>query len=112
MKKNEIILFIDTSNNKEVSVTLTKDGKDFQKKETAASWTSQLLLPLIDKLLAENGVSAGSLTEIRVNTGPGSYTGLRVGCAVANTLGYLFSIPVNGQDNGIAVPVYDPPSSD
>ena len=38
------------------------------------------------------------ITEIEVNLGPGSFTGLRVGGSVANALGWLLGIPVNGKD--------------
>lgn len=36
------------------------------------------------------------ITAIEVNTGPGSFTGTRVGVAVANALGFALDIPVNG----------------
>ena len=38
------------------------------------------------------------ISEIEVNTGPGSFTGLRVGVSIANALGWALGIPVNGKD--------------
>lgn len=57
--------------------------------------TSSSLLPLIEEALRENNLTFEDITEIIVAAGPGSFTGLRVGAAVANALGYLLGIPVN-----------------
>jgi len=63
----------------------------------------QKLLELIDKLLTKT--KKESISEILVNLGPGSYTGLRVGCSVANTLAWALGIKVNGKDR--VEPVYN-----
>jgi tRNA threonylcarbamoyladenosine biosynthesis protein TsaB len=39
------------------------------------------------------------LAKIQVKTGPGSFTGLRVGVSTANALGFSLGIPVNGKKN-------------
>jgi len=44
------------------------------------------------------------IKEIKVNVGPGSFTGTRVGVAVANALGFALSIKVNGKK--MVKPVY------
>ena len=59
---------------------------------------SQKLLPEIDKLLKKKKKTVRDISEIEVNTGPGSFTGLRVGVSVANTLGWVLGITVNGKD--------------
>jgi len=41
------------------------------------------LLPALDRILREIGASPGEVTSVLVGTGPGSYTGLRVGIATA-----------------------------
>lgn len=106
MKKNIIILSIDTSSNKEVEVGLIIDKKKYLHK-SPVDRKNQMVLPLIEKLLKERKLSLKNIDEITVISGPGSFTGLRVGVAVANTLGYLLKIPINGKKVGkIVEPVY------
>ena len=87
-------LFIDTSDKDTITVGI--DGK-MHKTESRQN-KSQRLLPFIDELLKKNGASIDQITEIEVNTGPGSFTGLRVGVSVANTMGWVLEVPVNGKD--------------
>lgn len=100
-----IIVFIDTSAIDTARVTLVIDGKSFQKVRESRTLKSQTLLPLIEEILSEHHNKFSEITEIRVETGPGSFTGLRVGCTVANALGMLLDIPVNGKRE-LALPVY------
>lgn len=81
-------------------VSLKMDDKEFLQKQALNTRKAQVVLPMTEALLKEHGLSLGELTGIEVNTGPGSFTGLRVGVAIANTLGYLLQIPVNGQAIG------------
>ena len=95
-------LFIDTSNSEKIIVGL--DDKHFE--AGSREEKSQKLLQFIDELLSSKGQSASGrkkvtfkdITEIEVNTGPGSFTGLRVGVSVANTLGWVLGVLVNGCD--------------
>ena len=99
--KEKLVLFIDTSNNKK---TIVKLGD----KEIIKEYDNpreQKLLELIDKLLTDTKTKKESISEILVNLGPGSYTGLRVGCSVANTLAWALGIKVNGKDR--VEPVYN-----
>lgn len=68
---------------------------------------SQVLLPAILEILKKNNKSIKDITEVKVNLGPGSFTGTRVGVAVANALGFALNIPVNGKKGKIALPVYE-----
>ncbi len=101
-----MILIIDTSSNKEIEVGIVIDGKSHFLKSLVDRKT-QAVLPLIEKLLNDHKLKLKDLNEIKVNPGPGSFTGLRVGVSIANALGYLLKIPINGKKVGeIVDPVY------
>ena len=100
-----IMLFIDTSEIYTAKVALEIDGKRFEKISDSKVLKSQMVLPLIETLLHECNLQFIDITDITVAMGPGSFTGLRVGATVANTLGYLLDIPVNGQ-KALVTPTY------
>ncbi len=105
MNHTPVILFIDTSAVDTARVSLTVDGGTFEKKKESRMLKSQTLLPLIGELLHEHSRALSDITDISVFLGPGSFTGLRVGCTVANALGMLLDIPVNGKRD-LATPIY------
>ena len=86
-------LYIDTSSSEIIVVGLDQDKFETQSRQDK----SQKLLPFIDELLKKKKKKVEDITEIEVNTGPGSFTGLRVGVSVANTFGWLLDVPVNGK---------------
>lgn len=90
-----LVLYINTKDQKEVTVSLKKDGKIIHSLSEQNEYGSQVLLPLIFKLLQTTDSKLKTLQGIEVETGPGSYTGLRVGVSVANALGFSLRIPVN-----------------
>jgi tRNA threonylcarbamoyladenosine biosynthesis protein TsaB len=89
-------LFIDTSNSKETSVRLTDEVSVYQNK-TEGRQNSQSVLPSLEKLLHDAGKHIRTIDAIEVSTGPGSFTGLRVGIGVAKVLGLLLGRTVNGK---------------
>ncbi len=101
------ILFIDTSDNKKTVVRLERDGTVLGERVEPRVSASQAVLPLIDVLLKSHDVSFSDISGIRVHTGPGSFTGLRVGAAVASALGWLLDIPVNGKKDHQVEPIYE-----
>lgn len=97
-------LYIDTRDNSKTIVGL---GKDLLEKPTGLD-KSQQVLSLINQILKKNKKTLQDLTKIEVETGPGSFTGLRVGISVANTLGWTLKIPINNKKTGEMVePEYE-----
>lgn len=89
-------LYIDTSDSEKIIVGL--DNEKFESK--AKQRASQRLLPFIEEVLKKKKKTVKEITEVQANSGPGSFTGLRVGVAVANTLGWVLKVPVNGRLTG------------
>lgn len=86
-----MFLIIDTSSKK--SLIVKASDKNFQKKVFGTNFNhSEKLLPEISKLFRNNSLK--SIEGTAVISGPGSYTGLRVGIATANALSYALSVPV------------------
>jgi tRNA threonylcarbamoyladenosine biosynthesis protein TsaB len=102
------ILTIDTSNNKKILVGVENDGRKNEISEDSTVLRSEAALPVIEKILKKNNLIISQIDEVKVNKGPGSYTGLRVGIAIDNALGFLLKIPVNGKKIGeLEEPVYN-----
>lgn len=57
---------------------------------------SERLLPALEELLAHAGLKVQDLGLISVVTGPGSFTGLRIGLATAKGFGYALNVPLVG----------------
>ncbi|OIJ99147.1 tRNA (adenosine(37)-N6)-threonylcarbamoyltransferase complex dimerization subunit type 1 TsaB [Streptomyces colonosanans] len=56
----------------------------------------ELLLPAVDRVLAEAATRLDAVTAIVVGAGPGPYTGLRVGLMTADAFGLALGVPVHG----------------
>lgn len=102
------ILIIDTADNKTVKIILEINGKKEIAVSDSKNLKSQTCLTLINKVLEKKKLTLYDLSQIRVNKGPGSFTGLRVGISIANAFSYLLKIPVNGKKIGdFEEPVYN-----
>lgn len=97
------ILKIDTSNNLETKIELGKTILN----EKRTSPSGQNILELIEKILKKEKLKFKDIDSIEINTGPGSFTGLRVGASIANALSFSGNISVNGKKIGeITTPEY------
>lgn len=100
-------LIIDASSNREIKVGLVINSEEDVLIKEIGEHKAQAVLPMINDLLKKDSLELADINEIEVNTGPGSFTGLRVGIAVANALAFALKIPVNGKEIGKFVePVY------
>ncbi len=90
-------LIIDTRSNEKTIIILVVDGKRIEESLQTNHVHSQAVLPLIEKILSEHKLSLKDITNVEVPINSGSYTGRRVGVAIAQTLGTFLSIPVNGK---------------
>src|SRR3972149_7157944 len=97
MANKHLVLIIDTATSDSTRVAVDIDGQRVKKTADLNQKKPQAVLPLILKLISENKLDFKDVSAISVNPGPGSFTGLRVGLAVANMLGKLLDIPANGQ---------------
>lgn len=108
-------LIINTAND-ELFLSLYTKGKVFSYTNSNKMRHNETMLPLIDKLLADNDLEINDVKEFGVVIGPGSFTGIRVGIssvkgfrdglgAVAkgiNNLDYLFKL-ANSQNKEVNI---------
>jgi tRNA threonylcarbamoyl adenosine modification protein YeaZ len=91
------ILAIDTATTRVVIATGSPDGAV----DGVSTWTAgyrhgETLLPSIGRFLGEQNIRRSRLTGVVVGTGPGAFTGLRVGIATAKGLAHGLGIPLAG----------------
>ncbi len=99
------------------SVALFDGSEIVQQKEIQPGGHSQLVLGMVHRALADSELALGRLDAIVVDTGPGSFTGVRIGLGVAQGLAYGANLPVIGVssletmalsvDYGIVAPAID-----
>ncbi len=78
------------------SVALSDGSQTIQRKEMQPGGHSRMVLDMADRVLVDGGLSLGQLDAIVVDTGPGSFTGVRIGLGVAQGLAYGAGLPVIG----------------
>ena len=78
------------------SVALWRDGEIAALERRAPNRHSELALPMLEDLFARTKSSAGELDAIAFGAGPGSFTGLRIACGLAQGLAFARALPVIG----------------
>src|SRR5689334_16530303 len=96
------ILALDAST-EYLSLALWLDGKVYVRNLLAGQSHSQQILPLLRELLSEAKVELHDLDGIAFGAGPGSFTGLRIACGVAQGLAFGADLPVIGVSTLLAL---------
>ena len=97
-------LYLDSTDNKKVVIRL--DGEESVNEYDSPR--EQDVLFFLNSLLEKKNKSLDDVTDVEVNPGPGSFTGSRIGVAIANALAFALKIKVNGRPPPI-LPVYASP---
>ena len=89
------LLALETSTRR-LSVALWLDGLLIERAADIPNGGSERLLPWVSELLAEAGMAFADVDSIAYGAGPGSFTGLRLACGVAQGLAFGRDLPVLG----------------
>ena len=87
MPKPLKFLAFDTSTDR-LSVAVTDGARVWQQSSPGGAQASTTLIPTILGLLAESGMALGDMDAVVFGRGPGSFSGLRTACAVAQGLAF------------------------
>jgi tRNA threonylcarbamoyladenosine biosynthesis protein TsaB len=91
-----MLLVIDTATRRSVIAVGDGSGVRGSSEREVGHRHGSHLLEQLDEALARSGAHRGAIGAIAVGTGPGSFTGLRVGLATAKTLAYARRLPLVG----------------
>lgn len=100
------LLAFDTSTERlSIALTRTRGGEPrlWQHDGPGGAQASSTLIPAVERLMAEAGLRFAELDAIAFGQGPGSFTGLRTACAVAQGLGFGAGVPLLPVDTLLAV---------
>lgn len=78
------------------SVALWCDGETSAIECRAPTSHGEVVLPMLERLLAAAGVTAAELQGIAFGAGPGAFTGLRIACGLAQGMAWARELPVLG----------------
>ncbi|MGH8765149.1 MAG: tRNA (adenosine(37)-N6)-threonylcarbamoyltransferase complex dimerization subunit type 1 TsaB, partial [Burkholderiales bacterium] len=78
------------------SVALHLDGEFISLEQLAPNRHGELVLPMLERLLADAGIGMGELGAVAFGAGPGSFTGLRIACGVAQGIAFARGLPAIG----------------
>jgi tRNA threonylcarbamoyladenosine biosynthesis protein TsaB len=91
-----VILSFDTATDVATACLSTRGEVRAESATAGRSVGAQHLLDDVHTLLEEAGLDLGEVGTIVAGTGPGTFTGLRIGLATARALGFALGVPVLG----------------
>lgn len=104
MRATGPLLVIDTATTRAVIALGRADGTLIERRDWVAGYRhGEELLLRIEALLADAGQDRAGLGGIIVGTGPGAFTGLRVGIATAKGLAHALRLPIVGVPTAAAL---------
>lgn len=93
-----LILAFDTSAAHCAAALLCGDRIVAARHEDMARGQAERLMPLLEELLTDAGLSWRNLSALAVGTGPGNFTGIRIAVSAARGLALALRIPAIGVD--------------
>lgn len=103
-----VTLAIDTAAPRLQLALLGADGRVDTSVDEIPTGHAELIFERIAALLGRNGIGYGGLQRIAVTTGPGSFTGLRIGLSAARGIGLARGLPVIGVPSLLAISLSAP----
>jgi tRNA threonylcarbamoyladenosine biosynthesis protein TsaB len=98
------LLLIDTATTRAVIALGSTDGRLIEERTWTAGYRhGEELLARIEELLRDRAIAPAALGGLVVGTGPGAFTGLRVGIATAKGLAHALRLPIVGVVTGSAL---------
>ncbi len=92
-----MFLFINSLQEKKISLALFENPSHIKWfEEIIKNKSKENILAILDKAIKQSKKKIKNLQGIIIVNGPGSFVGIRIVLSVANTLGWVLSIPVKG----------------
>lgn len=76
------------------SVALWVDGRVLSRFRHAPRLQTELLLPMIEEVMAEAGLGFAAMDALAYSRGPGAFTGVRIAAAAVQALAFARDLPV------------------
>ena len=107
-------LYLDTSTFTAITKLTDSSGQTFTYTDDLGHEMAEKLLSVLENHLAAHGATFHDLEKITFMSGPGSFTGLRIGATIVNALAHELNIPHydhHGVKHPIILPDYGRPAN-